>query len=242
MIIFPAIDLSGGQVVRLKQGDYAEKTVYADDPAQIAESFFTQGAEWLHVVDLDGAKDGTLSNFEAVRAITAAAPLQVEIGGGIRNMDRIERYLSVGVSRCILGTAAVNDPVFLQDALRTFGDRIAVGVDARDGLVAVSGWLETTALSGPAFCEELRDLGVSTVIYTDISTDGMLAGPNHALYEKLSRIDGLNITASGGVTTAADVRKLAETGIYGAIIGKAIYTGKITIREALEAAVCLQSE
>ncbi len=238
MIIFPAIDLSGGQVVRLTKGDYAQKTVYGDDPGAAAADFFRQGAEYLHVVDLDGAKDGALRNFEAVRAITAAAPLFVEIGGGIRSMERIETYLSAGAKRCILGTAAVNDPAFLKDALREFGEKIAVGVDVRDGFVAVSGWLETTRLSGLEFCARLRDLGVSTVIYTDISRDGMLSGPNHELYRQLSEIEGLQVTASGGVTTSGDVRRLAETGIYAAIIGKALYTGRIALREALEAAVC----
>ncbi len=238
MILFPAIDLSGAQVVRLTKGDYAQKTVYDDDPGRVAKAFHAQGAEYLHVVDLDGAKDGALCNFDAVRAITAAAPLFVEIGGGIRDMGRIEQYLSAGVRRCILGTAAVNNPAFLKDALREFGDKIAVGVDVRGGFVAVSGWLETTKLSGPEFCQQLRDLGVSTVIYTDISRDGMLSGPNHEIYARLSGIEGLQVTASGGVTTAEDVRRLAGTGIYGAIIGKALYTGAITLREALEASAC----
>lgn len=238
MIVFPAIDLCGGKVVRLTKGDYTQMTVYADDPAEIAASFYEQGAAYLHVVDLDGAKDGALCNYDAVRAITAAAPLFVEIGGGIRDMQRIECYLSAGVERIILGTAAVNNPAFLKEALRVYGEKIAVGVDARDGFVAVSGWLETTRLRGVDFCQELRDAGVSTVIYTDISRDGMLSGPNHALYARLSGIQGLQVTASGGVTTAEDVRQLAGTGIYGAIIGKALYTGRITLREALEAAAC----
>ena len=238
MIVFPAIDLRGGKVVRLTKGDYEQMTVYADDPAQIAKAFYEEGAEYLHVVDLDGAKDGALCNFEAVRAITAAAPLFVEIGGGIRDRARIERYLSLGVSRCILGTAAVNDPAFLKEAVSAFGERIAVGVDVRDGFVAVSGWLETTRLPGIDFCRQLRDEGVSTVIYTDISRDGMLSGPNHAVYEKLAKIEGLQVTASGGVTTIEDVRRLAATEIYGAIIGKALYTGRLTLREALEASAC----
>lgn len=238
MILFPAIDLRGGKVVRLTKGDYAQMTVYADDPARIANDFYQQGARYLHVVDLDGAKDGTLCNFDAVREIVAAAPLFVEIGGGIRNMERIEQYFAAGVSRCILGTAAVNDPAFLKEAIRVHGEKIAVGVDVRDGFVAVSGWLETTRLSGFDYCRELRDGGVSTVIYTDISRDGMLSGPNHEVYAQLAGLDGLQVTASGGVTTAEDLRRLAATGIYGAIVGKALYTGKLTLREALEASVC----
>ena len=238
MILLPAIDLSGGEVVRLTKGDYGKKEVYAADPASVAQSFASQGAEYLHVVDLDGAKDGTLSNFEAVRRIAAVPGLTMEIGGGIRDMARIEKYLSLGVGRCILGTAAVSDPAFLKEALLAFGERIAVGVDARDGFVAVSGWLETTKKRGVDFCRELLDMGVRTVIYTDISRDGMLSGPNHDLYAALRTIGGLNVIASGGVTSAEDVRRLAQTGIHGAIVGKALYTGKITLAEALEAAQC----
>lgn len=238
MNIYPAIDLRGGQVVRLTKGDYDRMTVYASDPAGIAERFAAQGAAYLHVVDLDGAKDGTLHNFSAVAAITKAAGLFVEVGGGIREMARIEKYLSLGVNRCILGTAAVNNPAFLKEALREFGAHIAVGVDAKDGFVAVSGWLELTEKRGVDYCSELRDLGVKTVVYTDISRDGMLIGPNHALYDALSGITGLDVIASGGVTTVDDVRQLAGTGIHGAIIGKALYAGKITLSEALEAAKC----
>ena len=238
MIILPAIDLSEGQVVRLTKGDYDKKDIYASDPAKIAGDFVQQGASYLHVVDLDGAKDGSLSNYAAVEAIASVKGLFMEIGGGIRDMGRIEKYLSLGVGRCILGTAAVNDPSFLREALAAFGERIAVGVDARNGMVAVSGWLETTDKPGVEFCRELLDMGVKTVIYTDISRDGMLSGPNHALYEELSGLCGLNVIASGGVTSREDVSRLAATGIHGAIIGKALYTGKITLPEALEAAKC----
>lgn len=238
MIILPAIDLSGGQVVRLTKGDYGKKDVYASDPAEIARGFASSGAAYLHVVDLDGAKDGSLSNFDAVKAIADVGGLYMEIGGGIRDMGRTEKYLSLGVGRCILGTAAVNDPAFLRSAVFEFGERVAVGVDARDGMVAVSGWLETTNLRGIDFCRELIEIGVKTVIYTDISRDGMLSGPNHELYAELSGLEGLNVIASGGVTSVDDVRRLAKTGIHGAIIGKALYTGKIKIEEALEAAAC----
>lgn len=238
MKIFPAIDLRNGQVVRLSRGDYDRMTVYAPDPAEIARGFQAQGGRYLHVVDLDGAKDGALSNYAAVQAIAEAADLFIEVGGGIRDMGRMERYLELGVGRCILGTAAVTDPPFLKAAVAAFGEKVAVGVDAKDGFVAVSGWLEVTAKRGVDFCRELRDMGVKTVIYTDIARDGMLAGPNHALYETLARIDGLNVIASGGVTTVEDVRRLAGTGIDGAIVGKALYTGRMTLREALEVAEC----
>ena len=238
MILFPAIDLRGGKVVRLTKGDYEQMTVYADDPTKIAKEFYEQGAAYLHVVDLDGAKDGALCNFDTVRAITSSAPLFVEIGGGIRDMERIERYLAAGVSRCILGTAAVTNFEFLKEAVSAYGEKIAVGVDVRDGFVAVSGWLETTKIPGVDFCKKLRDCGVSTVIFTDISRDGMLSGPNHEIYSELAGIEGLQVTASGGVTTVDDVRRLAASGIYGAIVGKALYTGKLTLREALEASVC----
>lgn len=238
MKIYPAIDLRGGQVVRLTKGDYDQMTVYASDPAEIARGFAAQGAEYLHVVDLDGAKDGSLANFEAVTAIAKAADLFAEVGGGIRDMGRIEKYLSLGVDRCILGTAAVNNPAFLREALAEFGKHIAVGVDAKDGFVAVAGWLEVTEKRGIDFCCELRDMGVGTVIYTDIARDGMLSGPNHDLYAQLSEISDLDVIASGGVTTVSDVQRLAATGIHGAIIGKALYTGRISLQEALEAAKC----
>lgn len=238
MKIYPAIDLRGGQVVRLTKGDYDQMTVYASDPAEIARGFAAQGAEYLHVVDLDGAKDGSLANFEAVTAIAKAADLFAEVGGGIRDMGRIEKYLSLGVDRCILGTAAVNNPAFLREALAEFGKHIAVGVDAKDGFVAVAGWLEVTEKRGVDFCCELRDMGVGTVIYTDIARDGMLSGPNHELYAQLSEISDLDVIASGGVTTVSDVQRLAATGIHGAIIGKALYTGRISLQEALEAAKC----
>ena len=238
MKIFPAIDLRGGQAVRLTRGDYAQMTVYAPDPAAVAADFRAQGGEYLHVVDLDGAKDGALSNFDAISEIVQASGAFIQVGGGIRDMVRIEKYLALGVRRCILGTAAVRDPAFLKEAVAAFGQQVAVGVDARDGFVAVSGWLEVTEKRGVDFCRELRDGGVRTVIYTDIARDGMLSGPNHELYRELSGIEGLEVIASGGVTTAEDVRALAVTGIGGAIIGKALYTGRITLREALEAAKC----
>jgi len=238
MRILPAIDLRFGKVVRLTRGDYDTTTVYADNPAEIAKQFAETGCKDLHVVDLDGAKDGELTNYAAVRSIVEATDMLVEIGGGIRTIDRIETYLSLGVGRCIIGTAAVNDPEFLKTAVSEYGEKIAVGVDAKDGLVAVSGWLEVTGINSLEFCGKLRDMGVKTVIYTDISKDGMLSGPNHEIYNELSEIAGLDVIASGGVTTIDDVKRLSSSGIYGAIIGKALYTGKISLSEALEVAGC----
>jgi len=242
MRILPAIDIRAGKVVRLTRGDYDTTTVYAENPAEIARQFAETGCRNLHVVDLDGAKDGELSNFEAVKAIVDASGMKVEIGGGIRTMERIEKYISAGVARCIIGTAAVNDQTFLKAALTEYGEKIAVGVDAKDGFVAVSGWLEITDIKGMDFCLELRDMGVKTVIYTDIAKDGMLSGPNHEIYNELALIDGLSVIASGGVTSLEDVKKLCGSKIYGAIIGKALYTGRIELKEALEVAGCLQSE
>ena len=201
MQIFPAIDLRGGQVVRLYQGDYDRETVYAADPCAVARSFLAAGARYLHVVDLDGARDGMLANFETIAAIVKQGGLYIEVGGGIRTEDRIRRYLDLGVGRCILGTIAVKDFAFTERMARTYGDRIAVGVDARDGYVAVSGWKELSAERGVDFCRRLRDAGVKTVIYTDISRDGAEAGTNLDLYRELSEIQGLDITASGGVSS-----------------------------------------
>ena len=199
MQIFPAIDLSGGQVVRLYQGDYDKMTVYGADPCAVAREFTAAGAGYLHVVDLDGAKEGTLANFDTIAAIAKQGGLYMEVGGGIRTEERIRRYLDLGVDRCILGTIAVKDFEFTARMARTYGDRIAVGVDARDGYVAVSGWLETSREKSVDFCRRLRDAGVQTVIYTDISRDGAEQGTNLAVYRELAGIEGLNITASGGV-------------------------------------------
>lgn len=234
MEIFPAIDLRGGCAVRLTMGDYDRMDVFSDSPVEVAAGFAADGSKNLHLVDLDGAKDGTLSNFDVIRDIVTATDFFVQVGGGIRTMERIETYLELGVSRCILGTSAFENPDFLREAVLMFGDKIAVGVDTKNGLVAVSGWLETTDKRGTDFCRELRDIGVSAVIYTDIAKDGMLLGPNHEVYAELAEIDGLNIIASGGVTTLNDLKRLANTGIHGAIIGKALYLGKINLKDALE--------
>ena len=233
MQIFPAIDLRGGQVVRLYQGDYDRETVYAADPCAVARSFLAAGAKYLHVVDLDGARDGTLANFDTIAAIVKQGGLYIEVGGGIRTEDRIRRYLDLGVGRCILGTIAVKDFAFTERMARTYGDRIAVGVDARDGYVAVSGWKELSAERGVDFCRRLRDAGVKTVIYTDISRDGAEAGTNLDLYRELSEIQGLDITASGGVSSIEELKELQRIGTRAAILGKALYTGRLDLKTVI---------
>lgn len=233
MQIFPAIDLRGGQVVRLYQGDYDRETVYAQDPCAVARSFLAAGARYLHVVDLDGARDGMLANFDTIAAIVKQGGLYIEVGGGIRTEDRIRRYLDLGVGRCILGTIAVKDFAFTERMARTYGDRIAVGVDARDGYVAVSGWKELSAERGVDFCRRLRDAGVKTVIYTDISRDGAEAGTNLDLYRELSEIQGLDITASGGVSSIEELRELQRIGTRAAILGKALYTGRLDLKTVI---------
>ena len=233
MQIFPAIDLRGGQVVRLYQGDYDRETVYAADPCAVARDFLTAGAKYLHVVDLDGAKDGTLANFDTIAAIVKQGGLYIEVGGGIRTEDRIRRYLDLGVGRCILGTIAVRDFDFTARMARTYGDRIAVGVDARDGYVAVSGWKELSAERGVDFCRRLRDAGVKTVIYTDISRDGAEQGTNLDLYQQLAEIQGLDITASGGVSSIEELKELQRIGTRAAILGKALYTGRLDLKTVI---------
>ena len=234
MQIFPAIDLSGGKVVRLYQGDYEKMTVYGADPCAVARDFIAAGAKYLHVVDLDGAKDGTLANFDSISALAKQGGLYIEVGGGIRTEERIAKYLDLGVGRCILGTIAVKDFDFTRRMARKYGDKIAVGVDARDGYVAVSGWLETSKEKGVDFCRRLYDAGVQTVIYTDISRDGAEQGTNLALYRELARIEGLNITASGGVSSIAELKELQAIGTHAAILGKALYTGRLDLREVIK--------
>ncbi|MEE1011825.1 MAG: 1-(5-phosphoribosyl)-5-[(5-phosphoribosylamino)methylideneamino]imidazole-4-carboxamide isomerase [Acutalibacteraceae bacterium] len=235
MQIFPATDILGGKVVRLTKGDYNQVKIYADSPAEMALEFMKDGATNLHMVDLDGAKDGTPVNFDAIKEAARINGLFIEVGGGIRNMQRIEDYLSLGVKRVILGTAAIRNYPFVEEAVKEFGNAVAVGVDAKEGFVAVSGWQETTNVNSVEFCKKLRDTGVSTVIYTDISKDGMLSGTNLEIYKELSEIQGLDIVASGGITFADELKTLNEMGIYGAIVGKAVYEGKLSLKDALAA-------
>lgn len=234
MQIFPAIDLRGGQVVRLCQGDYGRETVYGTDPCAQARDFLSAGARYLHVVDLDGARDGTLANFDSIAAIVKQGGLYIEVGGGIRTEERVRRYLDLGVGRCILGTIAVKDFDFTARIAQTYGDQIAVGVDARDGYVAVNGWKELSREKGVDFCRRLRDAGVRTVIYTDISRDGAGQGTNLELYEELVQIEGLDVTASGGVGSLEELRRLEQMGIRAAILGKALYDGRLDLRTVVE--------
>lgn len=236
MLLFPAIDLYDHKVVRLLKGDYQKMTVYSEDPVATARGIEADGGRWLHLVDLEGAKDGTTPNFDVVAAICQETKLQVEIGGGIRSLEMIERYLNAGVARVILGTKAVTDEDFLRDAVGRWGDRIAVGVDAKDGRVAVKGWVEVLDVDMFDFLWKLRSLGVKTAIVTDISKDGAMKGTNLPLYERLSRLDGIDITASGGVSTLKDIRALRDMGLYGAILGKAMYNGAIKLKDALAVA------
>lgn len=236
MILFPAIDLYEGQAVRLYQGDYRQMTVYSPDPAALAKQFAATGATHIHLVDLEGARDGTTPNLELIRRIAAETGLFVEVGGGIRNMDIAHAYLENGVSRVILGTAAVTDPDFLQNALATWGERVAVGADLRDGQVAIRGWQQTSDEGAEAFFDRMQDLGVSTMICTDISRDGAMRGANLELYRKLAKRKGLQIVASGGVSSLDDIKALRQMNLYGAILGKAYYTGAVDLAEALEAA------
>lgn len=234
MKIFPAIDLFDKKAVRLYKGDYSQMTVYSNDPVSVALDFKHLGAEYIHVVDLEGAKDGTTPNLSVVRDIVAATGLFVEIGGGIRTMDVLDAYFNAGVSRAILGTAAVKDESFLKSALEKYGDKIAVGADIKDGYVAIKGWVESSQYTVDAFFEKMQGLGVKTVICTDISKDGAMKGTNLALYSYLSEKYSVDIVASGGVSTIDDVRELRKMNIYGAIIGKAYYIGAIDLREAVE--------
>lgn len=233
MILLPAIDLYEKKVVRLTRGDYAQMTVYNDDPVAQAKLFQDAGAQWLHTVDLEGAKDGSTPNYSVIEAICKDTNLKVEIGGGIRSLDTIQKYLDAGVERVILGTKAVTDPAFLEESLDKFGSHIAVGVDIKDGKIAIKGWLETAQDSVEDFFTKLCKLGVSTVICTDVSKDGMLAGTNVDLYCQLSQKFSLDLIASGGVSSQEDLTRLKALGLYGAILGKALYTGALDLKTAL---------
>lgn len=233
MNIFPAIDLIGGQAVRLEKGDYNKKTVFNSDPVAVAVGFKNAGAEYLHLVDLDGAKSGKTDNYNVIREIVNKSGLKVEIGGGIRNIDTVEKYLETGVMRVIIGTAAITNPEFLDEALSKYSERIAVGVDIKDGKVAIKGWTETVDITCEDFIEKMQNKGVKTVICTDISKDGMMSGTNLELYKSLSEKFTMDITASGGVSTLKDVKTLNDMNMYGAILGKALYVGGIDLKEAI---------
>ncbi len=236
MHIFPAIDLYDKKAVRLYKGDYAQMTVYSENPLSVAQNFVQAGCNHIHIVDLEGAKTGQTPNLPVIKQILGGVDAFVEVGGGIRTIETVETYIDAGVNRVILGTAAVQNPEFLQVCVDNYGDKIAVGIDIKDGYVAIKGWTEKSAYTADAFFAHLENVGVSTVICTDISKDGAMQGTNRELYEKLSRSYGMQIVASGGVSDLTDIRALRALNLYGAIIGKAYYTGAIDLRQAVEVA------
>lgn len=233
MKLYPAIDLIKGKAVRLVRGDYEQMTVYSDDPIATARSFRDAGAEYLHVVDLEGAKSGETPNIELISRIIKEIGLKTEVGGGIRSAETVKKYIDAGVTRVILGTAAITQAGFVNEMVKLYGDKIAVGVDVRDGFVAIRGWQEVTDKECMDFCKEMQKAGVKTIICTDISKDGLLGGANFELYETMSKELGLDIIASGGVSSIEDIRKLKALGIHGAILGKALYTGMLSLEEAI---------
>ena len=232
MLIFPAIDLRGGRVVRLAQGDYQKMTIYASDPLEVAQGFIRVGASCLHVVDLDGAKDGNAKNRSLIGEL-CKLPLMVQVGGGIRSEADVAEVLEAGAGRVIGGTIAVTDFDLLKKLAKQYGEKLAVGVDVKDGQVAIHGWQQVSDITGIDFCRRLMDIGINTVIYTDISRDGQLAGTNMALYQELTGIQGLQVIASGGVSFEQEIKGLAGMGLYGAILGKALYTGKLSLVRSL---------
>lgn len=236
MKIFPAIDLFGGKVVRLRKGDYRQMSVYSDSPASVAQDFKARGAKCVHIVDLEGAKNGGTPNFQSVKDIITVGGLFCEIGGGIRSLETIEKYLEIGASRVILGTAAVENESFLCKAVSLYSDKIAVGADINDGFVAVRGWIENSAITLSEFAKRMQDFGVKTLICTDISRDGEMSGANLELYKRLTDEFNMEIIASGGVTTIEEIKVLKSHGVSGAIIGKAHYEGKISLEAAIAAA------
>lgn len=236
MNIFPAIDLYDGKAVRLLKGDYQKMTVYGENPLEIARDFENSGAEFLHVVDLEGAKTGDTPNLAAIERIVKNTSLFTEVGGGIRTLETVEKYVNIGVKRIILGTAAVNNEEFLISAVKKYGEKIAVGIDIKDGFVAIKGWTDLSKFTPFEFCAKMQDIGVKTVICTDVSRDGAMQGTNIDLYKEMSEKFDINIIASGGVSSIDDIKRLKSLGIYGAIIGKAYYTKAISLAEAIEVA------
>lgn len=241
MEVWPAIDLRGGKCVRLRQGDYDQETIFNDDPAGVARQFADAGARFLHVVDLDGAREGSPVNLPAVQAIVEAVDMRVELGGGVRDEQSISELLGFGLDRLVVGTSAIKQPEWFRGIVRQFPGRLVLGIDARDGLVATDGWLETSQLGAVELAQQLAGEPLAAIVYTDIATDGMMAGPNTAAMAQMQQAVDVPVVASGGVTTADDVAALAEAGLAGCIIGRALYEGTLTIEEALEAADCAKS-
>ncbi len=236
MIIYPAVDVKDGKCVRLSQGKFNNVTVYSDDPVEMAFKWERLGAQYLHVVDLDGARTGQPQNIAAISDMAVRLGIPVQLGGGIRSIETIEIILCKGIQRVILGTSAVKDTNLVKTALKTFENNIAIGIDARDGIVAIEGWAKTSEFTAVGFAKKMEDLGAKTIIYTDISKDGMLLGPNLKAMEEMVKAVGIDIIASGGVSTVEDVKALKNIGVAGAIIGKALYTGDIDLTEAIAAA------
>lgn len=236
MLIYPAIDLYEGKAVRLFKGDYAQMTVYSNDPTVLAEDFAGCGATHMHIVDLEGAKTGRTPNMKTILEIKERGGLFCQVGGGIRSMEVVDRYLGTGLDRVILGTAAVTESGFVERAVEKYGERIAVGIDIKDGFVAIRGWTEKSDWNAFDFCHKMQNIGVKTLICTDISKDGAMSGTNHELYGRLMKSFDMNIIASGGVSSVEDIRRLADVGLYGAIVGKAYYTGSIDLSKAIEVA------
>lgn len=237
MRIYPAIDIIDGECVRLVRGDYSQKTKFAEDPCEVAVRWQNEGGEFVHIVDLDGAKSGNMPNLELISKIANKLDIPIEVGGGIRNIGAANRYLENGVQRVIIGTSALSNPEFVKEAVSKYGDRIAVGIDAKDGMVAVNGWEEVSAVSALTLAKQMEKIGVSYIIYTDIATDGMLNGPNvEAMAEMVLNVPSVKIIASGGVTSIDDVIALKKTGVEGAIIGKALYIDNIKLSEAVNTA------
>lgn len=235
MILFPAIDIRGGKCVRLTQGDYNQEKVYSDAPEKMAQAWQEKGAKFLHVVDLDGAKTGDSMNQSVIKSIAELVNIPVQVGGGIRSIEVIEKYITAGVNRVIIGTAAINHKEFLNEAVSTYGDRIAVSIDARNGFVATDGWTKASNIKATNLVKELESIGVKTIVYTDILKDGMLKGPNFEELQTINEITTMDVIASGGVSTKEDIQRLGDLNMYGAIIGKALYDGTLKFEEALEA-------
>jgi len=233
MRLYPAIDMIDGKCVRLVQGDYRKKTTFSEDPLAVALRWQEEGGEFIHLVDLDGAKNGDMPNFEIICRIANELDIPIEVGGGVRDMHAVEKYLENGINRVILGTAAIKNPDFVKEAVKEYGHRIVVGIDAKDGMVAVSGWEEVSQVSALSLAKRMEQLGVSTLIYTDIATDGMLKGPNFTAMHEMAEYVTIDVVASGGVSSLKDLEQLQKTGVEGAIIGKALYTGHIQLKDAV---------
>lgn len=235
MILFPAIDIRNGNCVRLIQGDYNQETIYGDSPVDMAAQWHEKGAKFIHIVDLDAAKSGLSQNSKVIKEIAKSCPAPIQVGGGIRTMEVIRDYLDNGVNRVIVGTAAINNPDFLKEAVTAYGERIVVSIDARNGYVATDGWTDTSEIKAIDLLHSLVEIGVKTIVYTDIAKDGMLQGPNFEELQTMHEASDIDVIASGGVSTVKDVKKLKETNMYGAIVGKALYDGTVTLEALLEA-------